>query len=47
MVLLVLTAVVSTLTVMPGRATLLQGGVHLALFAAFVFLSFTPRPAPP
>ncbi|MFI1393527.1 calcium:proton antiporter [Streptomyces sp. NPDC020681] len=42
MVLLVLTAVVSTLTVVPGRATLLQGGVHLALFAAFVFLSFSP-----
>ncbi|MGW4032285.1 calcium:proton antiporter [Streptomyces sp. NPDC004838] len=42
MVLLVLTAVVSALTVMPGRATLLQGGVHLALFAAFVFLSFSP-----
>ncbi|WP_327685699.1 calcium:proton antiporter [Streptomyces sp. NBC_00467] len=42
MVLLVLTAVVSALTVVPGRATLLQGGVHLALFAAFVFLSFSP-----
>ncbi|MEU0989489.1 calcium:proton antiporter [Streptomyces sp. NPDC005953] len=42
MVLLVLTAVVSALTVVPGRATLLQGGVHLVLFAAFVFLSFSP-----
>ncbi|MFF0448963.1 calcium:proton antiporter [Streptomyces sp. NPDC004609] len=42
MVLLVLTAVVGALTVVPGRATLLQGGVHLALFAAFVFLSFSP-----
>ncbi len=42
MVLLVLTAVVSALTVVPGRATLLQGGVHMALFAAFVFLSFSP-----
>ncbi|WP_418955407.1 calcium:proton antiporter [Streptomyces tritici] len=42
MVLLVLTAVVSALTVVPGRATLLQGGVHLAIFAAFVFLSFSP-----
>ncbi|MER6914353.1 ionic transporter y4hA [Streptomyces sp. NPDC000594] len=41
-VLLALTAVVSALTVVPGRATLLQGGVHLALFAAFVFLSFSP-----
>lgn len=42
MVLLVLTGVVSALTVVPGRATLLQGGVHLAMFAAFVFLSFSP-----
>ncbi|MEE1753204.1 calcium:proton antiporter [Streptomyces sp. SP18CS02] len=42
MVLLVLTAVVSALTVVPGRATLLQGGVHLVIFAAFVFLSFSP-----
>ncbi|MER7048498.1 calcium:proton antiporter [Streptomyces jumonjinensis] len=42
MALLALTAVVSALTVVPGRATLLQGGVHLVLFAAFVFLSFSP-----
>ncbi|MBT2445370.1 ionic transporter y4hA [Streptomyces sp. ISL-36] len=42
MVLLVLTAVVSALTVVPGRATLLQGGVHLSIFAAFVFLSVSP-----
>ncbi|MEU9998790.1 calcium:proton antiporter [Streptomyces sp. NPDC048370] len=42
MVLLVLTAVVSALTVVPGRATLLQGGVHLSIFAAFIFLSFSP-----
>lgn len=42
LVLLTLTAVVSALTVVPGRATLLQGGVHLSLFAAFVFLSFSP-----
>ncbi|MFE3093273.1 calcium:proton antiporter [Streptomyces sp. NPDC059248] len=41
-VLLALTAVVSALTVVPGRATLLQGGVHLVIFAAFVFLSFSP-----
>ncbi|MFF8289607.1 calcium:proton antiporter [Streptomyces sp. NPDC016309] len=40
--LLALTAAVSALTVVPGRATLLQGGVHLVLFAAFVFLSFSP-----
>ncbi|MER6996685.1 ionic transporter y4hA [Streptomyces sp. NPDC000410] len=42
MVLLTLTAVVSALTVVPGRATLLQGSVHLVIFAAFVFLSFSP-----
>ncbi|TCJ89456.1 calcium:proton antiporter [Nocardia alba] len=42
MVLLALTVVVSTLTVVPGRATLLHGGVHLALFAAFVFLAASP-----
>jgi Ca2+:H+ antiporter len=41
-VLLALTGVVGALTVVPGRATLLQGGVHLAIFAAFVFLSFSP-----
>ncbi|MER8235072.1 calcium:proton antiporter [Streptomyces sp. NPDC101490] len=42
MVLLALTGVVSALTLVPGRATLLQGGVHLSIFAAFVFLSFSP-----
>ena len=31
MVLLALTAVVSVLTVVPGRATRLQGGVHLVV----------------
>ncbi len=41
-VLLAITVVVATLTVVPGRATLLEGGVHLALFAAFVFLAFNP-----
>jgi Ca2+:H+ antiporter len=42
MVLLVLTVVVSVLTVVPGRATRLQGGVHLILLAAFVFLAVSP-----
>ncbi|WP_280338391.1 calcium:proton antiporter [Nocardia neocaledoniensis] len=42
LVLLALTVMVSTLTIVPGRATLLQGGVHLALFAAFVFLAASP-----
>ncbi|MFI6293653.1 calcium:proton antiporter [Nonomuraea sp. NPDC050790] len=42
MVLLALTVGVSTLTVVPGRATLLQSGVHLVLFAAFLFLAVSP-----
>ncbi|GAA4971762.1 ionic transporter y4hA [Kineococcus glutinatus] len=42
MVLLALTVVVSTLTVFPGRATLLQGGVHVVIAAAFVFLAASP-----
>jgi Ca2+:H+ antiporter len=33
---------VSILTVIPGRATRLQGVVHLILLAAFVFLSISP-----
>lgn len=42
MVLLVLTGVVGVLTVVPGRSQPLQGGVHLVLLAAFVFLSINP-----
>lgn len=42
MVLLALTVIVSMLTVVPGRATRLQGGVHLVLLAAFLFLSVSP-----
>jgi Ca2+:H+ antiporter len=42
MVLLALTVVVSVLTVVPGRATRQQGGVHLVLLAAFVFLAVNP-----
>jgi Ca2+:H+ antiporter len=41
-VLLALTAVTGVLTVVPGRATPLQGGVHLALLAAFLFLAASP-----
>lgn len=41
-VLLLITVVVSILTVAPGRATRLQGGVHFVIFAAFVFLSIAP-----
>ncbi|WP_436496987.1 calcium:proton antiporter [Actinokineospora sp. HUAS TT18] len=42
LVLLALTVVVSVLTVVPGRATRLQGGVHLVLLAAFIFLAINP-----
>ncbi|MEU4995465.1 ionic transporter y4hA [Streptomyces sp. NPDC021622] len=42
MVLLALTVVVGTLTVVPGRATPLQGGVHLVVFAAYLELAVTP-----
>lgn len=42
MVLFALTVVVSVLTVVPGRATRLQGGVHLLLLAAFIFLAMNP-----
>lgn len=41
-VLLALTVGVSILTIMPGRAVRLQGGIHLVLFAAFIFLSIAP-----
>ena len=44
-VLLMLTVVVSILTIAPGRTTQLQGGVHLVLFGAFLFLSMVPRKA--
>ena len=42
MVLLAITCIVTVLTVVPGRATLLQAGVHLALLSAYLFLSFSP-----
>ena len=41
-VLLLLTAAVAILTVVPGRAKTLQGGVHLVLLAAFLFLTVAP-----
>lgn len=41
-VLLILTAAVAILTVVPGRAKPLQGGVHLVLLAAFLFLTVAP-----
>ena len=41
-VLLALTTVVSMLTFGSGRATILQGVQHLAVFAAFMFLAIVP-----
>lgn len=40
--LLFIATVVAALTVLPGRATLQEAGVHLVLFAAFLFLAFNP-----
>lgn len=42
MVLFALTMLISALTVVPGRATRLQGEVHLVLLAVYVFLSIVP-----
>ena len=36
MVLLAITVAVSALTVLPGRATIQEGGIHLALSGAFL-----------
>ena len=40
--LLAITLLVSATTLASGRATVLQGAVHLVLFAAFAFLSLVP-----
>jgi Ca2+:H+ antiporter len=40
--LLALTSIVTVLTVVPGRASLLQAGVHLTLLAAYLFLAISP-----
>lgn len=40
--LLLLTLFVSALTLIPGKATILQGAVHLSIFGAFILLVFTP-----
>jgi Ca2+:H+ antiporter len=42
MVLLAITAVVGALTALPGRATVQEGGVHLVLFGAYIFLAVNP-----
>ena len=41
-VLLALTAPIGTLTFSSGRASVLHGAQHLAVFASFVFLSLVP-----
>ena len=41
-VLLGLTFIVSTLTFSTGRTTVLQGVVHLVIFAAYIFLTIVP-----
>jgi Ca2+:H+ antiporter len=40
--LLVLTAGIGALTILPGRATLQEGGLHLVVFGAFVMLALNP-----
>jgi Ca2+:H+ antiporter len=42
MVLLVLTLMISAMTLAGGRSTVLQGAVHLILFAVFLFLAVVP-----
>jgi Ca2+:H+ antiporter len=41
-VLLALTLLVTTITLGTGRTTVLQGIVHLVIFAAFLFFAFLP-----
>jgi Ca2+:H+ antiporter len=41
-VLLMLSLIVGTLTLGSGRATVMQGAVHLVIFAAFLFLAVVP-----
>ncbi len=42
LVLLMLACLVSTITLTTGRTNLMQGAVHLVLFAAFLFLALVP-----
>jgi Ca2+:H+ antiporter len=42
LVLFTVTVLISVLTVVPGRATRLQGEVHLVLLAAYIFLAIGP-----
>jgi Ca2+:H+ antiporter len=40
--LLALTFIVGSITLASGRTNLMQGAVHLVLFAAFLFLTLVP-----
>ncbi len=42
MVLLALTLLLTAMTVLPGRATVLQGALHLVVFSIFLFLAMVP-----
>ncbi len=42
LVLLAVTFAVGTITLGTGRTNVMQGAVHLVIFAAFVFLAFVP-----
>jgi Ca2+:H+ antiporter len=42
LVMLAVTFLVSTVTLGTGRTHMMQGAVHLVLFAAFLFLAFVP-----
>ena len=42
LLLMALTFVVSTLTIVSGRATLLQSVIHLSIFGSFIFFAATP-----
>jgi len=42
LVMLVLTFLLSTVTLATGRTHIMQGAVHLVVFAAFLFLAFVP-----
>jgi Ca2+:H+ antiporter len=42
LVLLLLTFLVGTITLGSGRTSVMQGAVHVAIFAAFLFLAFVP-----
>jgi Ca2+:H+ antiporter len=42
MVLLALTLLLSVLTLATGRTSILQGAIHLTVFAVFLFLAVVP-----